>query len=467
LLGIVSIGFGAFVYVSQLRDIYGDSRFRIVKKMDDARRAFDSGALIAIQDDDAYALFGASGKILKISGLSEAKADSLVGAALSHKEAFLEGNDGHRGKPIAWVEDKTNSEVLYGYLSLRMSPESAAHNVPEGAVASKADAILFGSPLDPYGLRSRFLITLLIAVAFMLTAAMLSGIWLANRAMRPVAQIARTARSIGEGDLSRRINLGTRDELGELSSVFDSMLDRLETAFERQKRFVADAGHELRTPLSIISLESERALSSTRSADDYKQSLSVVQTECGYMARLVDDLLALAKADSGEAQRPAELVDLGDVAVEAMERYAPLAAGRGVSLSAGELPEVLVRGDRAALATAVGNLVGNAVKYTGPGGHVSVALAADGKDATVRVADDGPGIPEEKLGRVFDRFYRVDESRSEADGIPAGSGLGLAIVKAIAQSHGGEVAVASELGRGSVFSIILPLAQDGDGAGLA
>ncbi len=133
---------------------------------------------------------------------------------------------------------------------------------------------------------------------------MLCGVWLANRAMRPVAVIARTARSIGEGDLSRRIRLGTRDELGELSEVFDAMLDRLECAFDRQKRFVADAGHELRTPLSIISLETERALSSTRTAVEYRQSLDVVKTESGYMTRLVDDLLLLARADSGGGGRP-------------------------------------------------------------------------------------------------------------------------------------------------------------------
>jgi signal transduction histidine kinase len=277
--------------------------------------------------------------------------------------------------------------------------------------------------------------------------------------MRPVAQIARTARAIGESDLSRRIRLETRDELGELASVFDAMLDRLEAAFDRQKRFVADAGHELRTPLSIISLESERALSSERGAEEYRKSLALVKAEAGYMAHLVEDLLALAKADSAEAAKGFALVDLADVAVEALERFAPLAASRGIALSAGELPEAIVRGDRPALARMLGNLVDNALKYGGgQGKKVSVSLERRGGEAFVRVSDEGPGIPPDKQGRVFDRFYRVDEARAEAEGRPAGSGLGLSIVKAVAEAHGGHVELRSELGKGSEFAVRLPLA---------
>jgi signal transduction histidine kinase len=452
LLGVVSIAFGVFIFVSQVRDIHGERRFRVTKKMEDTRRDLIAGVPVITQDDDVYALFDSNGRITKVVGLTEDKASSLAKAAFDREKNFRKNSDGHHEKPIAWTEDRLDEEMLYGYMSL---------SGPEGqSIGDERAYILYGSPLDPYGLRRRLLVTLFIAAAFMLTAAMLSGMWLANRAMRPVALMARTARSIGEGNFSQRINLGTRDELGELSTVFDAMLDRLEAAFEYQKRFIADASHELRTPLSIISLESDRALSSERTGQDYRQSLSVVQTECRYMARLIDELLTLAKVDSGGAEKEFESVDLSDIAVDAMERYAPLASPAGIALSAGLLPEAIVRGNRAALATAIGNLIDNAIKYSrGPGGRVDVSLETGEREAVIRVADDGSGIPPDRLERVFERFYRVDEAHADRENAPAGSGLGLAIVKAIAESMGGRVAVESELDHGSAFSIFLPLAK--------
>jgi signal transduction histidine kinase len=479
LLGLVAVVFGAFIYASQTRDIAGENQFRMTREMDDIRRSLALGAPVLIRDNEAYALFDAEGRVIRAQGLTEERALALAAKAVTRAGTPAEGKAGnaaagtvdgkagneaesgawkdkrrpplpHHGGEVSWIDGGPEGGMSYAY--------SRLGGGPDGAPIGGASALLFGSPLDPYGLNRRLLVTILVATAFMLGAAMLSGIWLANRALRPVAQMAQTARSIGEGDLSRRIRLGTRDELGELSEVFDAMFDRLEADFERQKRFVADAGHELRTPLSIISLESERALSSEREATDYRRSLELVLRECGNMKRLVEDLLALARAESGERRRAFCSVDLGVVVLGAMERFAPLAKAAELSLLAGELPEAAVMGDAAALGTMVGNLLDNAIKYSkGPGGSVRIKLETRGAEALIRIEDDGIGIPADKLGRVFDRFYRVDESRSETGGAPAGSGLGLSMVKAIAAAHGGRVEASSEPGRGSAFSVWIPL----------
>ncbi len=311
---------------------------------------------------------------------------------------------------------------------------------------------------------------LLLAGPATLLLAALGGYWLATRAMRPVQLITHTARQIGETDLSRRLNLKRGDELGDLAATFDGMLARLEAAFVRQRQFTADASHELRTPLAIVGLEVERALAHTREPAEYAQALAAIQTENAYMSRLVNDLLTLARADAGQAAPQWEVVDLGDVVLDAVERLATLARTQGITLQAGDLPELVAMVDRAYLAQLLTNLIENGIKYTaGVGSHVHVTLEseADGAMALIRVADDGPGIPVEHLPRIFERFYRVDEARSQDTSGPessatcgpmaGGSGLGLALVEWIAQLHGGEVHVRSEVGHGAVFEVLLPL----------
>ncbi|HEV8194018.1 MAG TPA: HAMP domain-containing sensor histidine kinase, partial [Ktedonobacterales bacterium] len=311
---------------------------------------------------------------------------------------------------------------------------------------------------------------LLLAGPATLLLAALGGYWLATRAMRPVQLITHTARQIGETDLSRRLNLKRRDELGDLAATFDGMLARLEAAFARQRRFTADASHELRTPLAIVGLEVERALTRTREPAEYVRALAVIQTENEYMSRLVNDLLTLARADAGQAAPQWDAVDLSDVVLDAVERLVPLARAQGVTLQTGDLPELVVTADRAYLAQMLTNLIENGIKYTaGVGSCVRVTLgyAADGKMALIRVADDGPGIPPEHLPHIFERFYRVDEARTQepeesgasvaCSPTAGGSGLGLALVDWIGRLHRGEVRVQSAVGHGSVFEALLPL----------
>ena len=303
-----------------------------------------------------------------------------------------------------------------------------------------------------------------------LLAAAIGGYWLAGKVLQPVKTITRTANEINATDLRRRLHFQRRDEFGELAATFDHMLARLEAAFKRQTQFTADASHELRTPLTIIDLEIHRALTQLERPEDYRQVLVQIQTENEQLMAMVNSLLLLARADTGQMLLEIQEVDLSDIALASVERLLPLAQQQQITLATGDLPEVLVRGDPRYLGQMLTNLIENAIKYSsGSGKRVHVELACEQERwGVIRVQDDGPGISEEHLPYLFERFYRADKARSRRHGHmsghsnkpepegPGGSGLGLAIVQWIVQAHGGEVRVESAIGVGSRFEVRLP-----------
>ncbi len=287
--------------------------------------------------------------------------------------------------------------------------------VPLQSGSGQSGLAILGTPADPYGLASRLLLELAAGSLATLVIALLGGYWLADRAMRPVHTITQAARTIGETDLSRRLNMKSRDELGELANTFDGMLARLQAAFERQRQFVADASHELRTPLTIVNLETSRTLASPHKPEEYRHALATIRSENDFMTSLVNDLLTLARMDAGQAAMESLPVDLSDVALDTIERLSPLAARNGVRLEAGDLPEARILGDRQRLVQMVSNLVDNAIKYaTGPDKKVSIETGVTAGTAWVRVSDNGPGIAPEHLPHLFDRFYRIDQARTRA-----------------------------------------------------
>ncbi|MFL5660558.1 MAG: sensor histidine kinase [Ktedonobacteraceae bacterium] len=301
-----------------------------------------------------------------------------------------------------------------------------------------------------------------------LLVAAIGGYWLAGKALRPVKMITRTANEINATDLRRRLHLKRRDEFGELAATFDQMLARLEAAFKRQTQFTADASHELRTPLTIIDLEINRALTQLERPEEYRQILEQIQAENEQMTYIVNNLLTLARADTGQLVLQREVVDVSDIALACVERLLSLAQQSHITLSTGTLPELLVCGDPQYLSRMFMNLIENAIKYTcGIGARVHVELACEQERwAVAYVQDDGPGIADEHLPSLFERFYRVDKARArkiEQTSValgkqdPGGTGLGLAIVQWIVQAHGGEVRVESKLDSGSVFQVRLPL----------
>jgi signal transduction histidine kinase len=273
---------------------------------------------------------------------------------------------------------------------------------------------------------------------------------LAARALRPIRRIAATARSIRGGDLSRRIGYaGPPDELGDLASELDASFAELEAALHRQERFVEDASHELKTPLAaaranVQMLRRWAAEDPTARAE----ALAALERSTARMARLVADLLQLARGDA-RLHYEREPVRLDELAFEAAREARALAEGVGVETE--RMDPALVMGDRDRLAQMLTNLLDNAVRVTPESGSVRLAVADDGRRVRVSISDSGPGVAAAEQGRLFERFYRGE---SEEPG--AGSGLGLAIARVIAQAHDGEIELESEAGEGATFSVVLP-----------
>jgi signal transduction histidine kinase len=292
------------------------------------------------------------------------------------------------------------------------------------------------------------------ALGVLFVASLGVGWVVAGRVLRPIGRITSVAREIQATDLSRRIELpGPEDELKQLADTFDAMLARLDAAFAAQRQFTADASHELRNPLAIIRTNVDVALADPHAdPEDLRHTIVVVKRASDRMARLVDDLLALARRQEPTFEH--ELVDLGAAVAEASDDFVVPAAARDIVLDRAIGPGVIVSGDRDALKRAVANLLENAVRLTPPGSRIRLATGSEGDRAWIAVADEGPGISPEDQPHVFDRFWRADKARSRSDG---GTGLGLAIVRQIAESHGGEVRLQSKVGVGSSFVIWLPV----------
>jgi signal transduction histidine kinase len=304
-------------------------------------------------------------------------------------------------------------------------------------------------------LLSRARMTLMVGVPIAIVIAAGIGYWLACRALDTLQRITRTAAEIEEHDLSRRLDLGGDDEIGELSRTFDRMLDRLQNAFEQQRRFTSDASHQLRTPVAIVQLEVQRVLTQPRSTGEYRSALATIGQEIERMSRLISELLALARADAGDLSLDHARVDLSDLALEVVERMAPLAQARQVRLEVRELPEVMVGGDRAQLALLLSNLIDNGLKYTaGVGTYVRVSTGCENTFGWARVEDDGPGIDSAHMPHVFEAFYRVANPDGEQSS--DGHGLGLSIARAIAGAHGGEVVAETPTFGGVRFTLRLP-----------
>jgi len=284
----------------------------------------------------------------------------------------------------------------------------------------------------------------------------LVGYQIARQGIRPVEEMATTARHISSTNLRERILAeGYPFELASLASTFNQMLDRLEESFERISRFSADIAHDLRTPVNNIRGEAEVALVRARTSSEYRDVIESCLEEAVRLSDLIGDLLFLARAENPLPHLRRERVDVGELLGGVKEYYEASAADGEVSLTTAVAGEpVFAELDRTLLQRAVGNLVSNALAHTPPGGAVVLGTNADFSTIRIEVSDTGVGIPAEALPKVFDRFFRVDSSRSKGSG---GTGLGLAIVKSIALLHGGNVEISSHPGQGTRVTLHMPV----------
>lgn len=319
------------------------------------------------------------------------------------------------------------------------------------------DAVLVQVGLDRSAearLLSNYRSGLLVELALGLLACSLGGYIIARRGLNPIAQMARTVRQISSSTLNERIaSGGVPTELSTLASAFNTMLQRLEDAFTRLSRFSADIAHELRTPINNVRGLVEVALSTRRPPEERDKLLAASLDECQRLSRLIDNLLFLARAENPQTQISRQIIDIAQELAKVQEFYDAAGGDAGIVIGLDAKVGIQAEVDRLLIQRAIGNLIENAIAHTPSGG--TVRLSAEQRDGYIRigVADSGCGIPPEQSPLIFERFHRVDPSRSKDTG---GLGLGLAIVKSIASLHGGTVEVSSQVGIGSCFTLRLP-----------
>jgi len=387
-------------------------------------------------------------RLVDPDGQPRARSPFFAGAAASLSPAAL--RNARRGAPT------------FETVALRDGAPARVITLPVLRAGRVVEIVQVGIPLArAHQTLAHYLRTLLILVPVGLLLAAAGGALTARAALARIDTMSRTARRISAEDLAERLARdGTGDELDHLAETLNEMLARLEAAFAEIRRFSADAAHELRTPLTALRGGLEVALRAERTAPQYRAALASSLDDVERLVRLAEDLLLLTRSSAG-AEAKAAPVDLEPLVLDVLDTALRLAAGGAVTVRLADAfpragdAQLTVTGEAMALRRALLNLVENALKYTPAGGTVELALAREGAEGVIRVRDTGVGIAAADLERIFDPFVRLDAARARATG---GAGLGLAIARSIVAAHGGTLAGESAPGRGSVFTIRLPLA---------
>jgi heavy metal sensor kinase len=434
---LACFGVAAYIMLSYQLHRNLDESLRSKAVEVEAGLKFDAGQLTILgQPSELVLVYDANGALLRRLGpnVDFAQVDRFVQLALL-------------GQPQFFSETTPEGLEVRFYASPFTVPPDARVAIVVGRPPVEIESVLST-------VKSIFSLSAFFAVVL----AALGGSVLTNRAFYPVMRMTGAAEDIGEANLAGRIEVHSEDELGRLASTLNRMMGRIEMAFNRQRQFAADASHELRTPLSVIQAESTLALGKERSAEEYRKSLEVVSQEVDYMTTMLGNLLLMARSEAGKEPFHFEKVNLKELFIELSPAVEARAKDKGLEFDIGSLEDLTVDGDRVKLRQLFTNILDNAVRYTPAGGSVTASFDKKEEFAVVNITDTGIGIAEEQLPFIFERFYRVDKARSRAEG---GAGLGLGIAKHIAESHGGRIEVISRVGKGSTFSVFLPLDEPG------
>ncbi len=397
---------------------------------------------------------------------SVAKANEVVLAQMVFPNRYVEVADAD-GRVVAWSSNLTGHQFTIPSETLGEARQRGAFVVLNGlrvAVVplSSGKQLGFAIVAEPLsvvdeGLR-RLRRDFFFGVPLILIFASLGGYFLARKSLLPITLMNQQTQRITAENLSAQLDVANpRDEVGQLAVTINALLARLDAAFQEQKRFIADASHELRTPLAILRGETEVALQQERDTTEYKESLALIKDEAERLSRIVENLFLLARQPVDAPSLIKEPVRLDRLIADCVRAAQVLATLKGLRLTIdGELRAISVNGDDEMLKRMLLNLLDNAVKYTPTGGDISVGLRSQNGDVRIVVTDTGIGISAADHVRIFDRFYRVDKARSRGLG---GAGLGLSIAHWIVEGHDGSLSVESALGRGSVFTVELPVSD--------
>jgi heavy metal sensor kinase len=295
---------------------------------------------------------------------------------------------------------------------------------------------------------------LLMLIPMLIILSIAGGWYLSRKSLSPIENITETSREITASNLNRRLAIAhTGDEVDELAKTINLMLNRLEGSFRRSIQFTSDASHELRTPIAALKTGTEVILSKERTAEEYRKLHENNLISLEKMTRMINDLLLLSRSDSVENILHVKKFNLSNLLKELQNKFSVISDPKKVELSINGIPDIQINGDDVLLRRVFSNLLDNAIKYTSPNGRVCISLDDSEDEIIARIEDSGIGISEDNLEKIFDRFYRVDPSRSREAG---GTGLGLNISKNIVELHKGRIEVKSKIGAGSKFDVILP-----------
>ncbi len=379
-----------------------------------------------------------------------------VGSLIAMEGGTLEVQD-NTGS-VVWVADESTTGVdpamhreMMG--AGQLGPERKLPIDVEGKVVGYAAIRLPVEGLLPHDVSFRDSVNRLLVIGGVAAAAvaLLLGLLLARRAIAPARSLTGAARAFAGGDRKTRISSDRDDEFGEMADAFDAMADAVDEEDRVRRTFASDVAHELRTPLAILRTSVESMQDGVAQPD--AASMASLHEEVLRMARLIEDLETIAQADAARFSLRREPVDLGAEIRKLLQGFLDRFTEEGIELRS-EIEEVTVQGDPVRLRQILSNLLSNALKFTPPSGRVTVSLKSGGSSALIEVVDTGPGIEDDEIGRVFDRFYRGRSVRA------GGSGIGLAVVRDLVEAHDGEVSVESRPGQGARFAVILPNAQE-------